>query len=62
MSDFYSDDTYNPRTGKLHRALWLDSYFGKRRYGIRFDGENHVYRAEEIRTVQQCEKREKGDG
>jgi hypothetical protein len=56
MSDFYSDDTYNPRTGKLHRALWLDSYFGKRRYGVRFDGEDHVYRTEQIRTVREAEQ------
>ena len=50
MSSFY-EDTIHPRTGKAQRALWIDDYFGKHVYGVQFEGEEHVYRAKEIRTV-----------
>lgn len=47
----YHEDTINPRTGKVHRALWMDDYFGEHIYGVRFEGETHVYRAKEVRTL-----------
>ena len=54
MSSFY-DDTIHPKTGEIQRALWMDDYFGAHKYGVRFEGEEHVYQASEIRTVSMFE-------
>jgi len=35
MSDFIRD-TYNPRNGNLEPAHWMDDYYGKHRYGVKF--------------------------
>ena len=48
----YIKHTTNPRTGEAEKAEWLDDYFGKHVYGIRFaDGgiycENQIMVAEE---------------
>lgn len=48
MSSYY-EDTIHPVTGKVQRAAWLDNYFGGHKYGVRFEGEHHVYRADEVR-------------
>lgn len=36
MSSF-SRITKHPITGKWERAMWLDDYYGKHRYGVKFD-------------------------
>lgn len=43
----YIRKTKNSETGKWEEATWLDDYFGKHNYGVRFpDGK--VYDANEI--------------
>ncbi len=43
----YIRKTKNPITGQFERAEWLDDYFGKHRYGVRFASEdNHVWIAD----------------
>lgn len=39
MSD-YLRKTKNPRTGEFEVAEWLDDYYGKHRYGVRFPSDN----------------------
>lgn len=39
MSSFAAP-TRHPNTGKVETAMWLDDYFGRHRYGVRFsDGQ-----------------------
>jgi len=38
----------NPGTGEAQEAEFLDDYFGRHEYGVRFPGSPHVYRATEI--------------
>jgi len=36
----YSKQTKHPITGEWHEATWMDDFYGKHRYGVRFpDGE-----------------------
>lgn len=37
----------NPRTGKEEEALFIDDYFGKHEYGVKFDDGN-VYSPKDI--------------
>lgn len=32
----YSELTKHPKTGKWEMADWMDDYFGRRHYGVRF--------------------------
>lgn len=46
----YSQITKHPETGEMVSAHWIDDYFGRHRYGVRFpDGK--MFRAEEIEEV-----------
>lgn len=46
----YSRETKHPITGEWQVADWLDDYFGKHQYGVRFhDGE--VFKEEEIKET-----------
>ncbi len=46
MSNYLSTNV-NPKTGKKEKTEWLDDYFGRHKYGVRFaDGE--VYRPEDL--------------
>lgn len=47
MSDHLTD-IIHPITGKKTRCVVLDDYFGKERYGYRFQGERQVYSEEEL--------------
>ena len=48
MSNYYAD-AKNPLTGKIERALFIDDYFGKHRYGVQFENlAGWVYRLNEI--------------
>ncbi len=43
----YIRKTKNPITGQFEQAEWLDDYFGKHRYGVRFASEDdHVWIAD----------------
>ena len=43
----YLSKNINPKTGKLERCEWLDDYFGRHRYGVRFK-DGGVYKSKEI--------------
>lgn len=47
MSNFIAL-TRHPVTNQLHRAWWMDNYFGPREYGILFDEEEKVWRESQI--------------
>lgn len=38
----------HPETKKIEIADFLDNYFGHHRYGVRFAGEDKVYKIEKI--------------
>jgi hypothetical protein len=38
--------TTHPHTGRAVMADWLDDYWGKHKYGVRFDGDAHVFDAD----------------
>jgi len=44
----YSKITKHPITGKWEMAQWLDDYFGKHHYGVRFPSEDKVYNPDEV--------------
>lgn len=45
----YQAKAVNPKTGELEDAMFLDDYFGKHKYGVKFrDG--GVYPEKEITT------------
>ena len=48
----YEQNTINPDTGKIESAVWLDDYFGRHRYGVRFPS-GKVFRGEECRVPEQ---------
>lgn len=50
MSSYY-DTAIHPVTGQPTRCMYLDNYFGRHRYGVRFEGEEHVYPATEVRRA-----------
>lgn len=45
----YRQASYNPATGTVMAADWLDDYFGKHMYCVQFANDGHVYRPEEVR-------------
>lgn len=45
MSNFTA--TKHPVTGEIQEARWLDDYFGRHRYGVRFP-DGSVFRESEI--------------
>ena len=47
MSNFIRK-TKNPVSGKWEEATWLDGYFGKREYGVRFEN-GRIFREKEIK-------------
>lgn len=40
--------TKNPNTGEWENALWLDNYFGQRKYGVQFK-DGSVYNPDEVK-------------
>ncbi len=46
----YTAKTFHPDTGKLEDADWLDDYFGRHVYGVRFsDGSvHHAHKCEQV--------------
>ena len=56
MSDFQVN-TKHPETGEYKQAWWLDDYFGRHNYGVKFDGENKVYDVREHEIVRGEDKK-----
>ena len=42
--------TEHPETGEMKSASWLDDYFGKHKYGVKFKGEDKIYKESEIQA------------
>lgn len=55
MSHFYAD-AIHPETGETRRALFMDGYFGGHRYGIKFDGEERIWREEDVKKSERREE------
>lgn len=54
----------NPETGEFEDAEWLDNYFGRHRYGVRFPSSGRVYPDRdtwEFEEVMPAKEREDGD-
>lgn len=47
----YTAHAVNPRTNQVEEACFLDDYFGRHRCGVRFAGEEHVWRVEDVTQV-----------
>lgn len=47
MSSYYRS-AYHPLTNTVKQASWLDDYFGRHMYGVRFDDDDKVYTPEEV--------------
>lgn len=47
----YTGYAVNPRTNQVEEACFLDDYFGRHRYGVRFAGEEHVWPIGEVTQV-----------
>lgn len=52
MTDFQKL-TFHPLKHKMRNALWMSNYFGASLWGIRFMGEEKVYRVHEINQAHQ---------
>jgi len=46
----YVRAAYHPPTNTVRAAHWMDDYFGKHQYGVRFDDteDNTVYRPDDV--------------
>jgi len=47
MSSYFMA-AYNPRENAIRVAFWLDDYFGKYVYGVKFDGDDKYYTTREV--------------
>lgn len=47
MSNFY-DYSENPATGNIEKAYWMDGYFGRHEYGVKFP-DGRIFRGHEIK-------------
>ena len=48
----YTQPTKHPETGEILDAEWIDDYFGRHKYGVRFpDGK--IFHARQIESPQQ---------
>lgn len=47
MSNFVQA-AYNPKEKTVRAAHFMDDYFDKHEYGIKFSGDNKVYRTNEV--------------
>ncbi len=51
MSNYYQEAKH-PITGVVENAEWIDDYFGRHRYGVRFS-DGTVYSEDQIRTLKE---------
>ncbi len=49
MSDFLGKAVH-PDTGETREAWFFDDYFGPRKYGVQFVGEDTVWRIEDVKV------------
>lgn len=40
----YSAETKHPRTSKWEMAEWMDDFFGRHKYGVRFPSDGLIFR------------------
>ena len=52
MSNYYGT-AVNPATGKLEDCEFMDDYFGRHRYGVRFDANPIVYPEDQVTVIAQ---------
>src|SRR5882762_3766019 len=50
MSNF-TQKTKHPVTGKIEEADWLDDYFGRHQYGVRFPSDGKVYEDKDLEVI-----------
>ena len=53
----YTKSTKHPNTGKWEDALWLDDYYGKHNYGVKFK-DGLVVDPDKIKLETKSEERE----
>ncbi len=44
----YRAAAYDPKRGTIRTASWLDDYFGRHLYGVRFDDDGPVWRQHDV--------------
>jgi hypothetical protein len=44
----YTRVAWHPKERVARVAMWRDNHFGHYQYGVKFDGDPHVYRPEEV--------------
>ncbi len=44
----YTRVAWHPKERVARAASWLDDYFGRHQYGVRFKGDETVYRPEDV--------------
>lgn len=44
----YSQIAWHPTERVARSAWWIDDYFGRHQYGVKFDGDEKVYRPHEV--------------
>lgn len=44
----YMRVSWNPRERVARAAAWMDNHFGHYEYGVKFEGDDHVYRPAEV--------------
>jgi hypothetical protein len=47
----YKAQAFHPETGIIEEATFIDDFYGRHRYGVKFAGDR-VYRAEQVRVPQ----------
>jgi hypothetical protein len=55
MSNF-KQMTNHPITGNLEFATWMDDYFGRHRYGVKFPSDGKVYEIAKFEKVEETKK------
>jgi hypothetical protein len=45
----FTGPAYHPKEKTVRAASFMDDYFGKHEYGVRFSGDHHVYKEHETR-------------
>lgn len=52
----YNELTPHPETGIVENAAWLDDYFGRHRYGVKFS-DGKVFTPDQVQKAKPPEKR-----
>jgi hypothetical protein len=54
MSSYFGS-AINPKTGKMEPCTFIDDYFGKHKYGVRFEG-TQIYKIEDVKIPKESER------